>query len=284
MKKIGSGGYSNVYLVKDPISDNIYALKRMFTYDTKDRERAQRELDIYQKLVDNPYIINLYDYDIIEHKDGSVEFNFLLQYYERGSLFDYIEGLKNEYMPEEKILGIFLKICYGIKSLHDLDPPMTHRDIKPQNILLGNDDSVVLIDFASVTEAKPDIEFDHTTLEYKEQQMDALETSTPSYRPPELFDLGGVFSDQLIDERVDIWSLGCLLYCMAYHQNPFLKAVARGGDLKLAVINGNYDIPEGSPYSEEFNNLFPLMINTKPEERLFIHEIISKLEQLTSKN
>jgi len=278
------GGYSTVYLVRDALSDNNYALKQMFAYDPKDRERAQRELEIYQALDDHPNIIKLYDHEIIENNDGSVQYNFLLKYYERGSLFDYIELLRanNEYMTESKIYEIFLKICFGVKALHDMDPPLTHRDIKPQNVLLGDDDSVVLIDFASVTEAKTDIESIRSTLEFKEIQNDALETSTPSYRPPELFELGGVFSDQVIDERVDIWSLGCLLYCMAYHQNPFIGAILRGGDLKLAVINGKINIPKDSQYSEEFNNLLYLLINTKPDERPFIHEVISKIEMLSN--
>jgi len=271
-----------IFLVNDPLSDHNYALKQMFVYEDKDRDRAQRELDIYQQFNDHPNIIKLYDFDIVNEDDGSVQFKFLLKYYPRGSLYDYIQDLKshNEYLTESKILELFLQICNGVKALHECDPPLTHRDIKPQNVLLGDDDSVVLIDFASVTEAKADIESIRSTLEFKEYQNDALETSTPSYRPPELFDLGGVLQDDVIDERVDIWSLGCLLYCMAYHQNPFDKAILRG-DLKLAVVNGKIDIPEDSQYSEEFNNLFPLMINTQSGERPYINEVISKVELLS---
>jgi len=182
-------------------------------------------------------------------------------------------------MIESQILSIFLQICNGVKALHESDPPLCHRDLKPHNILLNEDDTPVLIDFGSVVESRGiDVKNLHsnTRMEYQE---DALETSTPSYRPPELFDFGGVFSDEVVDERVDIWSLGCVLYAMAYLQNPFDSAILRGGDLKLAVVNGKIDFPNNY-YSENFNHLIKSMINTTSSERPFIQEIISQVEQL----
>ncbi len=103
---------------------------------------------------------------------------------------------------------------------------------------------------------------------------DASETSTPVYRAPELFDIDPHSEDLAIDESVDIWvskmtltyvtykvhssdivhwshsynfivkALGCVLYAMAYHDNPFELAVARGGSLRLAVNNAKLDFPD----------------------------------------
>jgi len=251
----------------------------MMVHDSKGRERADRELEIYQKFKENPNFLRLYDYEIKKFSDGTEQYSFLLRYYPRGSLHEIIKEMNNENMTESKILEIFLQICNAVRSLHESDPPLCHRDIKPHNILLDVDDTAILIDFASVAEARANVLSFHSN-EKQEYHEDALETSTPSYRSPELFDLGGVFSDEVIDERVDIWSLGCLLYAMAYHQNPFDNAILRGGDLKLAVINGKVDIPYDSIYSEEFNNLIKIMINIHASERPYINEVINNVENL----
>jgi len=283
-KKIGTGGFSNVFLVIDPITDNIYALKQMMVDQNKGKQRAQTELDIYQKFADHPNFIKLYDFESKVYSDGTEKFCFLLKYFPRGSLHDYINLLKesNKFMTEAQILNIFLQVCNGVRAMHESDPQLCHRDLKPHNILLNEDDTPVLIDFGSTVEARS-IDILELRADLKmEFQEDALETSTPSYRPPELFDLGGVFSDDVVDERVDIWSLGCVLYAMAYLQNPFDSAILRGGDLKLAVVNGKIDFPN-TYYSDEFNNLIKSMINTTSSERPFIQEVISQVEYLIKK-
>lgn len=57
-----------------------------------------------------------------------------------------------------------------------------------------------------------------------------------SYRAPELFNL---IQGSSFDERVDIWSLGCLLYCLCYGKPPAeLIALAQGGNVDLVAQNG----------------------------------------------
>lgn len=69
---------------------------------------------------------------------------------------------------------------------------------------------------------------------------------TAAYRAPELFD---VPSQCTIDEKVDIWSLGCTLYFMMYGESPFEKALnERGGSLALAIINAQVWTHLGWPY------------------------------------
>jgi serine/threonine kinase 16 len=78
---------------------------------------------------------------------------------QRGSLQDMIERMakEKEYMSEPTILRIFIGICEGVACLHHAEPPLAHRDIKPHNILLGDNNKPVLMDFGSVSFARRSI-------------------------------------------------------------------------------------------------------------------------------
>lgn len=67
------------------------------------------------------------------------------------------------------------------------------------------------------------------------------------YRAPELFT---VQSYCMIDERTDIWSLGCVLFAICFFRSPFDPVYEKGDSVALAVLSGNVIIPENSPYSE----------------------------------
>lgn len=67
------------------------------------------------------------------------------------------------------------------------------------------------------------------------------------YRAPELFN---VQSYCMIDERTDIWSLGCVLYAICFFKCPYDVIYEKGDSVALAVLSGNVIFPENSPYSE----------------------------------
>lgn len=62
------------------------------------------------------------------------------------------------------------------------------------------------------------------------------------YRAPELFN---ITVDSKLDERVDIWSLGCTLYCMLFYTSPFESAYY-DGSVALAAMNAKVNIPQSS--------------------------------------
>ena len=113
-------------------------------------------------------------------------------------LREYVPGdpldklAKRRAFTDEQIVGIGLDLCGQLEALHGLNPPVIHRDIKPQNVVLCPDGTAVLIDFGisrAVTDGKGD------TVVY----------GTQGFAPPEQYGYAAT------DCRSDIFSLGMLL-------------------------------------------------------------------------
>jgi len=270
---LGEGGFSYVFLAEDADDPTRkFALKKILCHDEDALEVAVREAELYSQF-DHNNLLSIYDYTVVRSKavDGAKEVVMLMPLFRSGSLFDQLvtmEEAGNRY-SETEALALFISICSGVAALHGNDPPLCHRDLKPANVMLSDQNSPVLIDFGSVSEARETVETRQRALEIEDQ---AAEHTTATFRPPELFDVKTGIS---LDERVDIWGLGCILYSIAFYKSPF-DCELDGGSIALAVAAGRVEYPEENPYSDDFCALIDFMLDPEIENRPFIADVIDR--------
>ncbi|XP_069703988.1 serine/threonine-protein kinase 16 [Periplaneta americana] len=279
---LGEGGFSTVDLVEDAHTGKIYAVKKIVCHGEEDQKIAMKEVE-YHGLLKHPNVIECIDSALKDRPNpvlnSTSEVMIVLPYYKRGTLAYELErrSVHKEYMNEIELLNMFLHICEGVKAFHEAKPePLAHRDLKTANILIADDRSPVIMDLGSVTTARVKI---CGSSEAQQLQDLASERCSMPYRAPELFN---VESYCMIDERTDIWSLGCVLYAMCYFKSPFDTVYERGDSVALAVISGNIAFPESTPYDQEIHDLILYMLKVNSMERPYIYSVIEKTHDVIS--
>ena len=155
--------------------------------------------------------------------------------------------------------------------------PIVHRDLKLENVLLKKDDSMPtgfrcqLCDFGSAIEGRVDLR----SAEDRRRHGEIIRSSTTQmYRAPEMVDLHLVPE---LTERTDIWSIGCCLYTLCFLKNCFEE------NSNLAILTGEYDIPQSHPFPREIIELMSRMICMDPNQRASIDEVLECLDAIKNK-
>ncbi|KAF5922555.1 hypothetical protein HPG69_017928 [Diceros bicornis minor] len=292
IQKLGEGGFSYVDLVEGLHDGHFYALKRILCHEQQDREDAQREADMH-RLFYQPNILRLVAY-CLKERGSKHEAWLLLPFFKRGTLWTEIERLKDtgNFLTEDQILRLLLGICRGLEAIHAKG--YAHRDLKPTNILLGDEGQPVLMDLGSMNQACIHVEGSRQALALQDW---AAQRCTISYRAPELF---SVQSHCVIDERTDVWvrrntalhlrwgrgagfcyaqSLGCVLYAMMFGEGPYDMVFQKGDSVALAVQN-QLSIPQSPRHSSALRQLLASMMTVDPQQRPHIPLLLSQLEAL----
>ncbi|KAD4982526.1 hypothetical protein E3N88_19197 [Mikania micrantha] len=257
---IAEGGFSCVYLAQDALNGSKqYALKHMICNDDESLELVKKEISVMKSLLGHPNVVMLFAHAIFDM--GRTKEALLVMEYCDKSLVNVLESRGAGFFEEIQILLIFRDICNAVFAMHCQLPPIAHRDLKPENLLLGHDGLWKLCDFGSTST-------NHKRFEKAEEtgiEEDIIRKhTTPAYRSPEMWDL---FLREVINEKVDIWALGCLLFRICYFKSAF------DGESKLQVLNGNYQIPEAPKYSSSVTDLIRDMLQSSPDSRPDITQV-----------
>ena len=256
---IAEGGYALIYKIQSVADNKFYALKKITIQSSSHKKQIKREIKIWKELSKFSNIVELIDFQW-----GEKHAYIIMELCEEGTLLDYVNNYEGN-IPELEALQIFNQILLGVNAMHSQNPPIAHRDLKIENILKKKR-NFKLCDFGSASDEAFDPKISDEFV--KEQNFANFEKhSTLYYRAPEMCDRYG---ENVVNEKVDIWSLGCVLYTMVFKEQPFMNAQ------KLEIINGNYNFPreEQKLYSEKFLDLIRVMLTPNPNDRPNVIQIM----------
>ncbi len=201
---VGAGGMASVYRAVDPHGDP-YAVKvlnpaRVLPEDIK---RFQREYRALAKM-DHPHIVRVYESGI----HGGYPW-IAMEYVDGPDLGAVIETWKQQRPSDrfERTDQILRALCGALQYVHDRK--LIHRDIKPSNVLLTSDGQPKLSDFGVVKGGQ-----DGST-HITQLTMAGRLVGTVAFMAPEL-----IATDDAIDHRADLYSLGAMLYMMLCFRRP----------------------------------------------------------------
>ncbi|PAN11205.1 hypothetical protein PAHAL_2G201800 [Panicum hallii] len=264
---IAEGGFSCVYAARDMVNPaKQYALKHVIVQDEESMELVRKEITVMRSLKGHPNVVMLVAHAILDM--GRAREALLVMEFCEKSLVSVLEDRGAAYFEEEKVALIFRDVCNAVFAMHCQTPPLAHRDLKAENVLLGADGAWKLCDFGSVST-------NHKCFNKPEEmgieEDNIRKHTTPAYRAPEMWDL---YRREVISEKVDIWALGCLLYRICYFKSAF------DGESKLQILNGNYRIPELPKYSSSITTLIKDMLNSSPDARPDITQVWFRVNEL----
>jgi serine/threonine-protein kinase len=206
---LGRGGMSTVYKVAMPITGKIVALKLLLPAQplidllgTSELERIFTGEAVTMAGLHHPHIADIRDFD----KDDQGRPFYVMEYYCKnlgnmiGEHFRVEE--RSRIMAPDKVIHYGLQILDGLSCLHQAS--IVHRDIKPYNILVTDQDSVKICDFGlsklrGETRGRPR----------------NLQIGSPFYTPPEQEK-----EPELVDDRADLYSCAVMLYRMLTGELP----------------------------------------------------------------
>lgn len=289
---IGQGQFGKVILARDKSVDpaKYYAIKTINRIDTSrlitktylsHTTKIKREIRI-MKQCDHPNVVKLYQviddmkFDkillVLEYcQYGEIDWKKYNHYHEK-----YFKDAGKS-LPLNKILRDVLN---GLEYLHTFKH-IIHRDLKPSNLLISRDRTIKISDFGVSlileNNANDDKELGKTM-------------GTPAFFAPELCQFVNkrllMLNDNdliqsKIDARIDIWSLGVILFCLFFHQLPFeghnefslFKNIVNGPLRFPRTIESAKAREQDSKEAELLKNLIEKLLSKDPNQRPTIQEI-----------
>lgn len=200
---LGEGAFAEVYRVQH----RFLGRQAMKVFKEGGATIEELERNVAEALLlsnlRHPNIVEVYDANVFEVQRGRYGF-FTMTHMPGGTLERYWRSFGADLMPVAEVVEVIRQMCRGLAIAHRSDPPIVHRDIKPQNVLVGFGSDGVhirLSDFGLAKAVNP------LTLLVSAQ-------GTLGFKPPESF-------ENVDSCAADIWAIGTTLYLLLTDEMPF---------------------------------------------------------------
>jgi len=204
IRKIGGGGMGAVYLASDKnLGGVLRAVKEMVQSYIEDEQQEKAVSDFKRESLlltslDHPTIPTIYDY-FFDEKEA--RFYLVMKYISGGDLAGRLRSAPESRIDELNVTQWAIQIADVLDYLHNRQPPIVYRDLKPANVMVdGNSGRVMLIDFGIARWVN-------------KEEKGVTAVGTMGYAPPELFS-GNV------EARSDIYSLGSTMFHLLTGADP----------------------------------------------------------------
>eukprot|EP01138_Halocafeteria_seosinensis_P009829 gb/GECG01010040.1/.p1 GENE.gb/GECG01010040.1/~~gb/GECG01010040.1/.p1 ORF type:complete len:1693 (+),score=310.03 gb/GECG01010040.1/:1-5079(+) len=267
LKKIGTGAYGEVSLVRNEDNGENFAMKVVDKAKLRKKriglteDQLLQEVEVMKRLR-HPNVVAMLE--VINDQSGN-KLYMIQELVDGGPIMDE-ESTSS--LPEEEARKYFRQILRGLEYMHF--QRVVHRDIKPENILVSKDDTAKLADFG-VSTVIPFTEDELNGIQMGEwEDYDDTLTEvqgTPAFMAPELFAEVPRYGGR----AADIWSLGASLYLMVVGRPPFNAS----NQILLAeklLSDESPTFPNGM--SPHLRNLLQQMLSKNASQRISLPNIM----------
>lgn len=266
LDRLGEGGMGTVFRARHKRMRRIVALKVLnpeIQENPDHLQRFQREIETLARL-NHPGVIQAYDADF-----GPSGFFLVLELVEGSDLDGIVR--KNGPLPVSEAIDAMIQSAKALQYVHDQG--MVHRDIKPQNLMRNRQGDIKVADLGLVRLAEAESADDHNKQGLTQQFTIA---GTLEFMAPEQAE-----NTSGVDNRADIYSLGCSLYYILAGKNVYTgKSV-----MDKLMAHMTHPIPSirelRTDVSEKLDNVFKKMVAKTVDQRYqTMNEVVADLENI----
>lgn len=263
LRQLGEGGFAVVLLCADSATGDQYAVKRSVAREPEQVAQAEQESALLARL-QHPNIVRFIGAETQPEAGSRTTLYLVMEYCATPVLRSMRQRHdENRRFTETEVFRMVRDLALAVAHLHGQDPPIAHRDVKVDNLLTAADGRYKLCDFGSCVAHAYEPQ---GTREINLLQEEIERHTTLQYRAPELCDL---FAKTRLDEKVDDWAMGCVLYYLCFFDLPF-------GESKLQILNGKWTIPAAG-CAEGFRTILTHCLNPHPAQRWDIWAVLEAL-------
>ncbi|KAM9785565.1 calcium/calmodulin-dependent protein kinase type 1D-like [Neosynchiropus ocellatus] len=239
MEELGSGAFSEVYMVKEKKTGKMFAMKCVKKKQKKDMN-LENEISVLRR-IKHENVVGMEDF-----YDSRTHYYLVMQLVSGGELFDRI--LDRGVYSEKDASSVIQQVLHAVTYLHQNG--IVHRDLKPENILYYSPDQnskIMISDFG--------------LSKMVDNGVMSTACGTPGYVAPE------VLAQKPYSKAVDCWSIGVITYILLCGYPPFYEESETRLFSKIMKAHYEFDSPFWDDISESAKDFIRNMMHKSPDMR-----------------